>query len=63
MPQNAPPGVERIRAETASKTITAAPKKTGLFGMTPTQMLILGGILLVWLCAMAGFAIYVYFNL
>ena len=55
--------VERIRAETASKTITAAPKKTGLFGMTPTQMLILGGILLVWLCAMAGFAIYVYFNL
>jgi hypothetical protein len=39
------------------KTIT---KKKNLFGMSSFQWVILGGILLLWLCAMAAFAVYIY---
>lgn len=35
----------------------------GMFGMTTTQLLILGGLVLCWVCAMVVFAAYMYFNL
>ncbi len=38
-----------------------AAKKKGLFGLSTAQILVLGGILLFWLCAMAGFGIYIFF--
>jgi hypothetical protein len=38
------------------------PKKAGVFGMTTAQLIILGAVLLFWLCAIAGFAIYIYLN-
>jgi len=58
-----PRDVERSQADTRSKSTAARSKKTGLFGLTRNQLLILGGILFVWLCGMAAFAIYVYSTL
>ena len=49
--------------ETESSPQDPAPKKRGLFGMTVAQLGILVALLLCWLCSMAVFAGYVYFNL
>jgi len=50
-------------ADTGNKLDTPPVKKNSLFGMTKGQVLVLGSILIFWLCAMVGFAIYVYLNL
>ncbi len=50
-------------AETESNAKPLTPKKKGPLGMTTAQFGILIGLLLCWLCAMAGFAAYVYFSL
>lgn len=49
--------------KSSDQPAAAKSKKRGWFGMTRAQMLILAGILLFWLCAMAAFGIYVYTNL
>jgi hypothetical protein len=51
------------RPESRGRPKTPAPKKKGLFGLTTTQLIIIIVLLLCWLCSMAGFAAYVYFNL
>jgi hypothetical protein len=67
--QELPANAERALPEAQPKTdgksspASSAPRKTVLLGMTKIQIIILGGILLFWLCAMAGFAIFIYFNL
>jgi hypothetical protein len=50
--------------ETGSRPQTPAPKKKGLFGMTTRQLVILGVILLCWLCSISLFAVgaYLYLN-
>jgi hypothetical protein len=42
---------------------TPAARRGGFLGMKTSQVIILGVILLVWLCAMIGFGAYIYFNL
>lgn len=53
------PGANSAGIGTSTKP---APKKKGLFGMTTAQLTTLGIILLIWLCAMAAFGIYIYVN-
>jgi hypothetical protein len=55
--------VENTPTGTGSKPTSSTPKKAGMFGMTSKQLLVLGAILFVWICGMASFAIYIYFNL
>ncbi|HEY3311451.1 MAG TPA: hypothetical protein VGK00_07410 [Anaerolineales bacterium] len=43
--------------------VVSKPNKRGWLGMTRTQLLILAGILLVWLIALAAFGVYIYINL
>jgi len=63
------PAVDPSQARAAAKPksdkkrTAAAPKKKSLFGLTSAQLVILGAILLFWLCGMVGFAAYIYFNL
>lgn len=45
------------------KPTKSAPKKKGPLGMSTTQVIILGSILLFWLCALAAFVIYIYTTL
>ena len=49
--------------ETSSRPKASTPKKKGPLGMTTRQLVILGVILLCWLCSMAGFAAYIYFSM
>lgn len=47
--------------ETESRPAAGAPKKKGLFGLTPRQLIILGALLLFWLCSVAVFFVYIIF--
>ena len=55
----------QFEAKPESGSVRKVPlsKKKGLFGLTTTQLIILVALLLCWLCAMGGFATYIYFNL
>ena len=48
--------------ETAGEPRAASAGKKRRLGMTTKQLMILGAILLVWLCSMAVFAAFIYFN-
>jgi hypothetical protein len=52
-----------VQPETTARRKPAAAKSKSRLGMTTTQMVILGVILLCWLLSMAGFAAYLYLNL
>jgi hypothetical protein len=56
-----PAGLE-AQTEASATPANAAPRKSGLFGMTTPQIIFLGALLLFWLCSMAGFAIFIYMN-
>ena len=56
------PARPESQPDASATTADATPKKSGLFGMSTSQVLILGAILLFWLCAMAGFAIFLFLN-
>jgi hypothetical protein len=45
---------------TDGKSISTAAKKIKLLGMGQTQLAILAGIFLCWLCIMAAFGVYIY---
>lgn len=47
--------------ENVSKPKPSAPKKKGRLGMTTPQILILAAVLFFWLCAMAAFAVYIFY--
>ena len=40
-----------------------AARKAGLFGLSNTQLLILGALVVFWLCVVVAFLAYIYFNL
>jgi hypothetical protein len=61
-PANFEPAGLESQPDASATPADTTPKKSGLFGMTIPQILILAAILLFWLCAMAGFAIFIYLN-
>lgn len=54
---------QETRTQTGDGIAVNAPKKKRVLGMSMPQILILAGIFLFWICSMAGFALYIYFNL
>lgn len=58
-PENSP--AQADQQPERSQIRTAGSKKKGLFGLTTPQILLLSGLLLFWLCAMAAFAVYIFY--
>lgn len=62
-PNGLPPGPNESAPYRSLPETPAAPRKKLILGMTPVQLIILGGLMLVWLCAMlAGAAYIIYYN-
>jgi hypothetical protein len=53
------PAAESASPRPAAPQKTAAPRKKGFLGLNKNQLLILGGLLLLWVCSIIGFAIYI----
>jgi hypothetical protein len=54
---------EQNASQPGAQGKSVAARKKGLFGIKKSQLIILGGILLVWLCIMVGFAVYIYYSM